>query len=322
MPNSAVVAAILPSWADLWSGDFPRWFMTAGLHIVLLLIGSLLAVRFVTWVAQRVAKNMANRFNEGDALVRSEASKHRQTMASLISWVLIGLIWVIVALEIVNVLNLPTNPLAGPAAVLGAGLGFGARGVIEDMLAGFLVVTEKQYGFGDLVRLELASTAEAEGTVEDVTLRVTRLRSNDGEVYTVPNGKVVKATNLSKDWARAVVDIPVSTTADLGLVNQVLHHVCEAALDDKKLGQLLLDEPSVMGVESIQVDTVNLRMVARTLPGRQFEVGRKLRVLVVRALARAGIVTLASDGPQVDAVVPTVTGGDAEDETNESGRKP
>lgn len=310
-----------PHWTDLWSGSFRQWFMTTGLRIALLVIGTLLVVRFVTWLTRRITRGMDARLDDGDALVRSEASKHRQTMASLVSWITIAIVWVIVALEIVNVLNLPTNPLAGPAAVLGAGLGFGARGVIEDMLAGFLLITERQYGFGDLVRLELASTAEAEGTVEDVTLRVTRLRSSDGEVYTVPNGKVVKATNLSKDWARAVVDIPVPTTADLGLVNEVLRLVCETARDDKKLGQLLLDAPSVMGVESIEVATVNLRMVARTLPGRQFEAGRKLRVLVVRALARAGIVVASGDSPQIDALAPTATGDDADGETTGPGRK-
>jgi moderate conductance mechanosensitive channel len=126
-----------------------------------------------------------------------------------------------------------------------------------------------------------------------VTLRVTRLRSSDGEVLTLPNGQIVKTVNLSKDWARAVVDFPVSTNADLNRVNEVLHQECEHAMDDPVLGELLLDAPTVMGVESIEVDTVTVRVVARTLPGKQFEAGRRLRVLVIRALASAGIVTAA-----------------------------
>ncbi len=97
--------------------------------------------------------------------------------------------------------------------------------------------------------------------------------------------------NLSKDWARAVVDIPVPTTADLNKVNDVLHDVATAATSDKRLDQLLLDEPALMGVESIKVDTVNLRMVARTLPGKQFEVGRQLRAMVLRSLRQEGIVS-------------------------------
>jgi moderate conductance mechanosensitive channel len=150
------------------------------------------------------------------------------------------------------------------------------------------------------------STTEAHGTVENVTLRVTRLRSPNGEVLTIPNGQIVKAVNESKDWARAVVDIPVSTTVDLNKVAEVLRQECEHALETPVLGDLLLDAPTLMGVESIEVDTVTLRMVARTLPGKQFEAGRQLRVLVIRALARAGIVTAA------DATVGVVEGPGSE----------
>jgi len=160
----------------------------------------------------------------------------------------------------------------------------------------------------------LGSPTDAVGTVENVTLWVTKLRSPNGEVFTVPNGQIVKSVNLSKDWAGAVVDVPVSTSADLNLVNEVLHQVCDHARDDEILGDLL-EAPTVMGVESIEVDTVNLRLVARTLPGKQFEAGRQLRVLVVRALARAGVVT-ATDAPAtVGAIVHPATISGAEDET-------
>jgi moderate conductance mechanosensitive channel len=175
--------------------------------------------------------------------------------------------------------------------VLGAALGFGAQRIVQDLLSGFFIITEKQYGFGDLVELSVNSGGEARGTVEDVTLRVTKLRTGDGEVFTVPNGLIVKSLNLSKDWARAVVDVPVPTSADINHVNDVLSDVAKAAMQNDGLPDLLLDEPSLMGVESIEVDTVNLRMVARTLPGKQFEVGRKLRALVVSELRRADIAT-------------------------------
>ena len=108
----------------------------------------------------------------------------------------------------------------------------------------------------------------------------------------MPNGNIVRSLNLSKDWARAIVDVPVPTTADLNQVNEVLHQVCEHAKDrDKALRDLLLDTPALMGVESMEVDTVNLRIVARTLPGKQFDVGRRLRNQVVRSLAQVGVAT-------------------------------
>src|ERR1700735_4009472 len=290
-------------WHDFWHGEIGQWIISRGLRVIMLVIVVILAIRFVSWVADQIARQLDERFVESDALVRSEASKHRQAVASVIQWVSIVLIAIWAMVQIADVMQFSARGLIAPATVLGAALGFGAQQVVRDLLAGFFIIVEKQYGFGDLVTLTIVSTAEASGTVENVTLRVTRLRSPNGEVLTIPNGQIVKAVNQSKDWARAVVDVPVSTSTDLNRVNEVLHQECERAMDNPLLRELLLDAPTVMGVERIEVDTVTLRMVARTLPGKQFEAGRQLRVLVVRALARAGIVTAA------DAKVGLVDGG-------------
>jgi small conductance mechanosensitive channel len=320
--NKIVLAASMAQrWHDFWRGDIGEWIITRGLRIVMLLIAAILAVRFVTWVAQQVTRQLDEGFAESDALVRSEATKHRQAVASVISWVSIVIIAIVVILQIANILQFSVGGLVAPATVIGAALGFGAQTLVKDLLAGFFIILERQYGFGDLVSLTVSGiAAEARGTVEDVTLRVTRLRSSDGELFTIPNGQIVKSVNLSKDWARAVVDIPVSTNADLNRVNDVLHQECEHALDNPVLGELLLDAPTVMGVERIEVDTVTLRLVARTLPGKQFEAGRQLRVLVIRALARAGIVTAA------DATVglvedPSVPAAEVAEQTREKAQE-
>ena len=291
--NTYVLALTTPRPWEVWRGQIGEWLITRGLRIGMLLIAAVLAVRAVTWVAQQIAKQIDDRFVESDALVRSEASKHRQAVASVIQWVSIVLIAIWAIVQIADVMHFSAKGLIAPATVLGAALGFGAQQVVRDLLAGFFIIVEKQYGFGDLVTLTISSTAEASGTVENVTLRVTRLRSPNGEVLTIPNGQIIKAVNQSKDWARAVIDIPISNSTDLNRVNEVLHQECERALENPLLGALLLDAPTVMGVERIEVDTVTLRLVARTLPGKQFEAGRQLRVLVLRALARAGIVTAA-----------------------------
>lgn len=309
------IAAAQPWW-DIWRGHLRDWMLTSGLHILLLLIGAVLAARFVNWAAQKVTERLDEGFVESDALVRSEANKHRQTVASLISWVSVVLIAIVVAVQLADILNFSIRGFVAPATVVGAALGFGAQQMVRDLLAGFFIILEKQYGFGDLVTLTVVSTTDATGTVENVTLRVTRLRASDGELLTIPNGQIVKTVNLSKDWARAVVDIPVPTGADLGMINDTLRQACEHALDDKLLGELLLDAPTLMGVESIEVDVVTLRLVARTLPGKQFEAGRRLRALVVRALARAGVDTPSDKPVTVGAIAATA---ESEDETQRSG---
>ncbi|MGA3254654.1 MAG: mechanosensitive ion channel family protein [Mycobacterium sp.] len=324
--KTLLASATTQRWHDFWRGEIGEWIITRGLRIVMLLIAAVLAVRFVTWVAQQVTRQLDVGFAESDALVRSEATKHRQAVASVIQWVSIVIIAIWVIVQVGDVLQFSLGGLIAPATVLGAALGFGAQRVVQDLLSGFFIIVEKQYGFGDLVSLTVGGiAAEARGTVENVTLRVTSLRSSDGEVLTIPNGQIVKTINLSKDWARAVVDIPVSTSVDLNRVNEVLHQECEHALDNPLLSELLLDAPTVMGVESIEVDTITLRVVARTLPGKQFEAGRQLRVLVIRALARAGIVTAADatvglvDDPAVPAAKAALEQADAKthEETHE-----
>jgi small conductance mechanosensitive channel len=174
--------------------------------------------------------------------------------------------------------------------VIGLALGFGAQRIVQDVLAGFFMVAERQCGFGDLIRLNVNGVAEPlTGTVEEVTLRITRVRTPDGEVVTTPNGQIVQVINLSRDWARAVVDVPVPASADVSAVSDLLARVGAKAFADQELHGLLLDPPAVMGVESMDIDQFKIRLVARTLPGRQFQVGRALRARITGALLQAGI---------------------------------
>ncbi len=145
-------------WHDFWRGDIGEWIITRGLRIVMLLIAAVLAVRFVTWVAQQVTRQLDEGFAESDALVRSEATKHRQAVASVIQWVSIVVIAIWVIVQIGGVLQFSVGGLVAPAAVLGAALGFGAQQLVKDLLSGFFIIVEKQYGFGDLVSLTVTGS--------------------------------------------------------------------------------------------------------------------------------------------------------------------
>jgi len=275
-------------------GDLLDWLRGRGLEIVLIILASVLLARFVSWIGERITTRIDERSTGGDALVRSEAAKHRHSLTQVLTWAAIVFIYTIAVFFVLERLGVPVTGLVAPATVLGVGLGFGAQRVVGDVLAGFFIITERQYGFGDVVAISVVGASEpATGTVEDVTLRITRVRSADGEVMTVPNGQIVKVVNLSRDWARAVVDVPVPTTLDVNRVNEILREVGREAFRDPGMRPLLLDPPSVMGVESLEVEQVNVRMVARTLPGKQFEVGRDLRARVVQAFRAQGMALLA-----------------------------
>ena len=270
--------------------DFSGWATGDLLVIVLLVLGAILLTRLAIWVRGLVIAQIDAHAIESDELVRSEAAKHRQVVAQVVTWAVLAVIYVVTAVMVVQRLGVPLAGLVAPAALLSAALGFGLQRFVQDIAAGFFITGERQYGFGDVVRIEATGVSEpATGTVEDVTLRVTRLRSVSGEVITTPNGQIVQVTNLSRDWARAVLDVPVPSSVDVSHVTDILRRVGQDAYSDDRLRKLMLDPPTVMGVERIEVDTFSVRMVARTLPGTQFEVGRELRARVASAFRYEGI---------------------------------
>jgi moderate conductance mechanosensitive channel len=273
--------------------DFSGWARGDLLEIVLLVLGAILLTRLAEWLRDRVTAHIDAQASESDELVRSETAKHRHVVAQVVTWSVLAVIYVVMAVLVVQRLGVPLAGLVAPAALLSAALGFGLQRFVQDIAAGFFITSERQYGFGDVIRISVPSVAEVTGTVEDVTLRVTRLRSVSGEVITTPNGQIIQVTNLSRDWARAVIDVPVPATVEVSHVTDVLRRVGEAAYADEQLRRMLLDPPSVMGVEKIEVDTFSVRLVARTLPGKQFEVGRELRARVASAFRVEGIVVAA-----------------------------
>jgi len=271
--------------------DFSRWARGDGLEIVLLVVGSLLLARFVAWFGTRLTNRIDLQDQSDDALVRSEAAKHRHSLTQVITWTVVALIYSVTGVLVLERFGVPLSTLIAPATVAGVALGFGAQRIVQDILAGFFMITERQYGFGDLIRISsLGSTTGVTGTVEDVTLRTTRMRTVNGEVVIIPNGQIKQVTNLSRDWARAVIDVPIPATADVTRVNAILQAVGEGLYADAAFRPLLLDQPTVMGVESIDVDRFSIRMVCRTLPGKQFEVGRELRARIATALRKEGII--------------------------------
>jgi small-conductance mechanosensitive channel len=270
--------------------DVPLWVRGNGLEILLFVLGAVLLTRFATWFKAMITERIDANDLESDTLVRSEAAKHRHALAQVLTWTVLVVVYCVSGVQIADRLGVPTSGLVAPAAVAGVALGFGAQNLVQDLLAGFFIIAERQYGFGDLISIAIPGIpGGVVGTVEDVTLRVTKVRTANGEVIITSNGKIVQLTNLSRDWARVVVDVPVPLSADIGHISEILRQVGREAYADEELHPQLLDTPAVMGVQSIEVDQIHVRIVARTLPGRQFVVGLALRGRIAAALRSEGI---------------------------------
>jgi moderate conductance mechanosensitive channel len=239
----------------------------------------------------RLEARMARRAPAAEALVLTEEAKRRDAILGVITYVGVFLTWAIGGFMIVQRLGVNTGPLVASAGVLGLAIGFGAQSLVRDVVSGFFIIAENQYGIGDVI--EINSGSGITGTVERVTLRTTVLRAVSGEAHIVPNGQILRVKNMSKEWARAVIDVVLAYSADVEVALEALGDATRTLRDDAELAPFLLEDPEVWGVEVLGDKSVQVRVVAKTLPLKQWAVARELRRLVLDEL-RARQVALPS----------------------------
>jgi small-conductance mechanosensitive channel len=193
-------------------------------------------------------------------------------------------IFAVAGLVMLGDLGINLAPLLASAGVAGIAIGFGAQNLVRDYLTGIFILLEDQYGVGDAI-----SVGKVTGSVETMTLRITRLRDVNGVVWHIRNGTIDRVGNQSQGWARAVVDFPVPYTADLSTIRGILAEVADSAWADPALRGAMLEKPEVWGAQDVSSSEVTMRLVARTAPLRQWETERELRARVKDALDAAGV---------------------------------
>jgi len=294
--GQAVVMSLLAASPSFRHDYVAQWVFHNLMPALLYVIGATLLSRLTRWLSAEYRGSIEEqvRLTVAQGGVASEESKRSRAVAQAIEWTVIALVYTIAVILGIQRLGVPLTSLVAPATVAGVAIGFGAQQMVADLLAGFFLFAERQFGVGDLIQLSLpGSTTGITGTVEELTLRVTRLRSQKGEVIVVPNSALRQVTNLSKDWSRAVIDLPVPASEDLAVVIAAVEEVAEVMAAEPEWRDLIIGEPVVAGVETIEVDHVQLRLLVRTLPGRQFDVGRELRLRLVTRLRELGILVPA-----------------------------
>jgi moderate conductance mechanosensitive channel len=188
-------------------------------------------------------------------------------------------IFTVAGLIILGDLGLNLAPVLASAGVLGIAIGFGAQSLVQDFLAGIFILLEDQYGVGDVIEVSAVS-----GTVEAVSLRITRLRDVNGVVWHIRNGTIKQAGNETHGWARAVVDFPVPYGLTVAAARSALEHAATEMAAEPRWQAAILDRPEVWGVETISADTVLIRVAARTAPLARQAVAREMRERLKQAL--------------------------------------
>lgn len=291
------MSAPVPS-ALTWQ-DVGEWALGAPLRIVLILVLAVLlrwfvhrAIRSVeTRTLARIGDHQQDkqgglrRVLDAAAGLQNERRRQRtQTLGSLLRSISTFVIGIIAVLTVMAEVGLPLGPLLASAGVGGVALGFGAQSLVKDFLSGVFMVVEDQYGVGDVI-----DTGEAIGTVEEVGLRITRLRDHEGIVWFIRNGEIIRIGNRSQGWSMAAIDVPVHYAEDPARVMEVLAGVAEDIGADPDWSAVLLEPPSVAGVESVAGGIMTMRVFAKCRPNEQWGLIREFRERAKVALDAAGI---------------------------------
>jgi small conductance mechanosensitive channel len=232
---------------------------------------------------ERAGESRMNVAIEG--ILPSERRRQRaEAVGALMRSVGTVTITIVAAIVILARLGVNVGPLLAGAGIVGIALGFGAQSLVKDYISGVLMVLEDQYGVGDVI-----DTGAVVGTVEDVGLRITRVRDLNGVVWYIRNGEIVNLGNRSQGWSFVAVDMPVSYSQDLDAVRTVVDEVGAAMLADPAWADKLLDPPSVAGVEAVSGFSVTVRVTTRAAAQQQLPVSRELRERLKAAFDASGI---------------------------------
>ena len=287
--------------ADLWEK-----LLLAGIVALLAVVAEVL----LTFAIRRAVRVLVNRTHENndDLGARARAilaraggvdhERHRQrveTLGSLLRNIVDVVLVVLVVLTILGIFGVPMGPLIASAGVGGVALGFGAQSLVKDYLSGIFMLAEDQFGVGDLIKV-----GDLTGTVQEVTLRVTKVRDTTGTVWYIRNGEVLTLGNVSQGFSTAVVDIPVAINEDPERVMAVLRDALSTMDEEPEYADQLLEPPSVLGVGSMAAGTMTMQVSIKTGPNQQWAPMRAVRKRAQRALAEAGVrgpILLGTPGP-------------------------
>ncbi len=246
----------------------------------------ILAVLLVIFILQRVILFFVKRLRKrADSQVGNfHRAAQLRTMASILRATSYGVLGFIAFLQILNVFDIPYQPLLASAGIVGVGIGLGAQSIFKDMLNGIFILVEDQYNVGEVVSL-----AGLKGTVEDLSLRRTTLRDGDGTLYIIPNSQVATVSNLSRDFSIASLPVSVDASANPDKVIALLGRLAEEVRKDLAFKDIAISDPEILGVNDIRgrevIYPINIRVRANQRDG----VLRELRRRIIIAFENEGI---------------------------------
>lgn len=261
--------------AELWA-----WLTQHGVRILVIVVLAAVLVRVTAAVAARAEQDLGS----GTGLDALERRKRAQTIGSLVRRTLAFLIWTMAVLIVLRELDIDITPVLTGAGIAGLAVGFGAQTLVRDYISGFFLIVEDQVRVGDVA--EVNGTG---GLVEQINLRTIVLRDFEGTVYVIPNGEIKTLGNRTKDFSYYVIDLPVSFEEDTDVVTDAVRAAAEELMADPAFAPSILEPLEVVGVDAFGTSQVILKFRIKTVPLKQWEVGRELRRRIKKVFDARGI---------------------------------
>jgi moderate conductance mechanosensitive channel len=254
------------------------WFLESGLRLLLIIIVGLVILRILRIVIVRFQNHLEKSDPSG------EAHKRATTLGTIIRTLGVILIIIVVALMILSELGINLAPLIAAAGIGGLAIGFGAQNLVRDVISGFFLIIENQVRVGDVVNINNKG-----GVVENITLRIIRLRDLHGTVHFIPHGQVTLVSNLTKDYSRYVFDVGVAYREDVDEVIGVLQEIGDGLANDPDFKSVILEPLEIMGLDRFEDSAIIIRARITTLPIQQWRVGREFNKRMKKVFDQRGI---------------------------------
>ena len=267
------------------------WLTTNGARLLLLVLLAFAANRFAASVIRRAELEIA----EGSDFRAEERRKRAQTLGATARRFFSILIWSAAALMALRELDVDITPVLTGAGIIGLAVGFGAQTLVKDIISGLFLIAEDQVRIGDVVQINGIG-----GAVEEINLRTIVLRDLEGVVHAISNGEIRTLSNKSKDYGYYVIDIGAGYDDDTDHIVEVVRDTARELMQDPAYAAWILEPLEVLGVDAFKATEVTLRFRVKTLPSKQWEVGRELRRRIKKAFDARGI---RIPGPQMQLTI-------------------
>jgi small conductance mechanosensitive channel len=255
----------------------------SGLRILLALVAGYVAVRLLR-VGMRRLEDVLIRAGEKTELAPGATRKRVTTLTGLLLTLGLVAVWAVVIVICLDQIGLDVTPILAGAGIVGLAVGFGAQNLVRDVISGFFLVLENQVRVGDV-----AVVNGTGGLVEAITFRTIVLRDLAGVVHVIPNGTITTLANMTKGWSGYVVDVGVAYREDTDRVIQVMREVGDDLRKDPRLGPSILEAIEIFGVDDFKESEVTIKARLKTVPMRQWDVGREYRRRLKKAFDAQGI---------------------------------